>query len=125
MRTFARSDRVGVEIQRVISELLQKNVKDPRLKLATITGVKMSRDLKSACIFFVNTGAQTSVEDALAGFRSATGFFKRSLSRLMELRYMPAIEFRYDPSFDYGSRIDALLNSVKREYGSDRQPPQE
>lgn len=83
--------------------------------MATITRVKMSADLRIARIYYATSGARTDRDQVADGFKSAQGFVKRTLARELGLRYMPALEFYYDDSFDYGSRIDQLLNSLDLE----------
>ena len=119
MKPFARSDRVGGQIQKVLSEILLKKVKDPRLENASITDVKMSRDLRIARIYFVASGNKQGIEQAAKGFESALGFVKRTLARQLGLRYMPDLKFFYDESFDYGSQIDEVLKTVKADNGPD------
>jgi len=117
MKPFARSDRVSGQIQKVLSEILLKKVKDPRLENASITGVRMSRDLRIARIYFVTSGNKKNIEEALEGFKSAIGYVKRTLARQLGLRYMPDLKFFYDESFDYGSHIDKVLKAVKADNG--------
>ncbi len=117
MKPFARSDRVSGQIQKVLSEILLKKVKDPRLENASITDVKMSRDLRIARIYFVASGNKKSMEEAAEGFKSALGYVKRTLARKLGLRYMPDLKFFYDESFDYGSYIDKVLKAVKADNG--------
>ncbi|MBE9530110.1 MAG: 30S ribosome-binding factor RbfA [Proteobacteria bacterium] len=117
MKPFARSDRVSGQIQKVLSEILLKKVKDPRLENASITDVKMSRDLRIARIYFVTSGNKKNIEEALEGFKSAIGYVKRTLARQLGLRYMPDLKFFYDESFDYGSHIDKVLKAVKADNG--------
>jgi len=113
MKPFKRADRVSGLIQRALSEILHKRIKDPRLEMTTITGVKMSSDLKLARIYFTTSGGMKSIEDALEGYKNALGYLKRILARQLGLRYMPEIQFFYDDSFDYGSHIDKVLESIK------------
>jgi ribosome-binding factor A len=115
MKPFARSDRVSGQIQKVLSDILLKKIKDPRLEGATITGVKMSRDLKFARVYFVTSGGKESMEEAVRGFKSAFGYVKRKLAAQLGLRYMPELRFFYDDSFDYGSHIDKVIKAVKSE----------
>jgi len=115
MKPFSRSDRVSGQIKKVLSDILLKKIKDPRLESATITGVKMSRDLKFARVYFVTSGGKESMEAAIEGFKSALGYVKRKLAAQLGLRYMPELRFFYDDSFDYGSRIDKIIKSVKSE----------
>lgn len=120
MKPFSRSDRVGGEIQRKLSDILQKEVKDPRLEMATVTDVSMSSDLKSARIYFAIPDGRknNAVKKAIKGFESAHGYIKRVLARELGLRYMPRLSFFYDESFDYGAKIDSILNSVKKDEDS-------
>jgi len=115
MRPFSRSDRVSGLIQQALSEILRKRIKDPRLEMATISGVKMSRDLKTARIYYTAPAGEKNKEAAAAGFSDAAGFIKRALGHQVHLRYMPKLTFFLDESFDYGSSIDKLLASLKNE----------
>ena len=115
MKPFARSDRVSGQIQKVLSDILLKKIKDPRLEAATITSVKMSRDLKFARVYFVTSGSKESIKEAVEGFKSALGYVKRKLAAQLGLRYMPELRFFYDDSFDYGSHIDEVIKAVKSE----------
>ena len=117
MKSFARSDRVGGQIQKILSEILLKKVKDPRLKNASITDVKLSRDLRIARIYFVTSGNKENIEAALEGFNSAIGYVKRTVARQLGVRYMPDFKFFYDESFDYGSHIDKVLKALKADNG--------
>jgi ribosome-binding factor A len=101
----------------VLSDVLLKRIKDPRLKSATITDVKISRDLRIARIYFTTNGDKKSVEEAIEGFKSAIGYVKRTLAGQLGLRYMPELRFFYDESFDYGSHIDKILKEVKADDG--------
>ena len=121
MMTFSRADRVSALIQELLSELLKKDIHDPRLAMATVTGVKMSRDLKLARIYFSIYGGKSKSEAAALGFESARGFIKRSLAPRLGLRYMPDLQFFYDDSFDYSSHIEQLLKKVADDNGPDSQ----
>lgn len=118
MIPFSRADRVGGLIQQVLSSILKKNIRDPRLKMATITGVKVSRDLKQARIYFTTSGGIQKKGDTLKGFSSAHGFIKRTLAHELGLKYMPDIKFFYDESLEYGAHIDELIEVIKSENGS-------
>ncbi|GBC63923.1 ribosome-binding factor A [Desulfonema ishimotonii] len=121
MKPFSRSDRVSALIQQTLGDILRKHIKDPRLKMATITGVRMAKDLKNARIYFCISGGPEKVAGALKGFESAQGFIKRELSAELDLRYMPSLKFFYDESFDYGTHIDRLLKSIDTD-GNDHTP---
>lgn len=119
MIPFARSDRVSGLIQKVLSEILQKDIKDPRLKMATITGVDVSRDLKLARIYFTTPDGEQQKDAAVKGFNSARGYIKRTLAHELGLKYMPDIQFFYDASIEYGAHIDRLIELTKERNGTD------
>ena len=118
MTSFSRSDRVSGLIQEVLSDILQKEIADPRLQMATITGVKMSADLKLASIYYTISGDSNAIDASAHAFNRAHGYIKKKLARQLELRYMPQLRFFYDESFDYGSRIEKLLKTVSTENGT-------
>ena len=118
MSPFSRADRVGGLIQKVLSNILNKNIRDPRLKMTTITSVKVSRDLKQARIYFATSGGIQKKGDTIEGFNSAHGFIKRTLAHELDLKYMPHLKFFYDESIEYGAHIDELIESTKSENGS-------
>ncbi len=115
MKPFSRSARVGGQIQKELAELLQKEISDPRLARATITAVKMSRDLRIAKVYFATEGKQGAVEDATEGFNRARGFIKKELAQRLGLRYMPDLKFFYDDAIDRGARMEELIKMVKDE----------
>lgn len=110
---YQRSDRVGDLLRQVIAELLRKEVRDPRVQAVTLTGVKVSKDLRHARVFFNLLGGPQHCSDALAGLKRATGFIRSKIGKELSLRFVPAIEFTYDDSEDEAQRIDALLKQVK------------
>ncbi len=111
MRQFSRADRVSGQIQRELSQLLKKDVKDPRLETAVITDIRLSRDLRSAKVYFTSGGLQNR-ERAQAGFQQALGFIKRRLAKCLDLRYMPDLKFFYDETLEYGIHINGILKSI-------------
>jgi ribosome-binding factor A len=119
MKPFARSDRVGCQIQKVLSDILLKRVKDPRLKTASITGVKMSRDLRIARVYFITADGNKNIAQTIEGFKSALGYVKFKLAAELGLRYMPELRFFYDESFEYGVHIDEILSRIHDEDRAD------
>jgi len=120
MTGFSRADRVGGLIQQLLSEMLLKSISDPRLQMATITQVRVTRDLRIARIYFASAGGKAKAEDVSHGFRSAAGYIKRQIGPQLGLWYMPELEFFYDESFDHGARIDQLLKSIaSKDHGPD------
>jgi ribosome-binding factor A len=115
MGGFKRADRVADLIRMEVADLLLKQVKDPRIGAVTITGVKVTDDLRMAKIFFVEMGKDGCSEEVQAGLNQARGFLRRELGRRLQLRFVPELLFAYDPSFAYGNRIERLLSEIHRE----------
>ena len=115
MSRFKRADRVADLIQMEISDILLRQVRDPRIGTVTITGAKVSDDLRTARIFFVELGKDQCSEEVKTGLASATGFLRRELGRRLQLRCVPELLFSYDPSFAYGNRIERLISEIHRE----------
>ncbi len=80
--------------------------------MATITGVKLSNDLRTAYVYFSVIGGEERRQQVLDGFHSSLGFIKRQLADRLGLRYMPEIRFFYDPSLDYGAKIDQVIKEL-------------
>lgn len=108
-----RADKVGDQIRQEISEMLLRELKDPRIGFVTITKVAVSADLRSAKVYYSVFGGEQEKEDSYQGLESATGFIKRELGRRMRLKYMPEITFLFDDSLEYGAHIEELLQGVK------------
>lgn len=120
---YKRSDRVGDLIRQVISEMVLRDLNDPRLESVTITGVDVTDDLKLATVFFSALGRKEKEAGALRAFQSAAGLVKKKLGRELRIRYVPDLLFKVDPSFEYGSKIDRLLRDIQEE--SKEHPPED
>jgi len=108
-----RAVRVGDLILREIAFLLLEKVKDPRVQGVTLTGIRLSDDLKRAKIFYSVVGDQRQIEKAETGLNSAKGFIKREIGIRMELRYVPEISFVYDPSLENGSHMEQVFDKIR------------
>ncbi len=111
MTNNRRQDRVGVLIQRELSEIIQRSIKDPRVEFCTVTQADVSPDLKYVDVKVSVIGDVDQKENALAGLKSATGFMRRELGRRLTLRYSPELRFALDESVDHLIRINELLRS--------------
>ncbi len=110
-----RSARVGEQLFKEIAELIEHRVKDPRVRGVTLTGVDMADDLKFAKVYFSVLGDEVDLEDSQQGLLSAKGFIKREIGRRMELRYVPELDFRHDPSLKRGEKMEKLLDRLRPE----------
>jgi ribosome-binding factor A len=116
---FKRADRVADLIKQELSNILRREVGDPRIANITVTDVKLTDDLRSARIYFVELGKDRLSADVEKGLSKAKGFLKRELGKRLQLRYIPELAFFYDPSFEYGSRIEKLLKEVRKDETND------
>jgi ribosome-binding factor A len=116
-----RPQRVGDLIREVLSEMILRDLGDPRLETVTITEVEVTPDLKLARVFFSARGDRVREEAALQGLEGAAGFIKKNLGRGLRLRYMPELMFQVDCSFEYGSKIDRLIQTIQDEKKTDSQ----
>jgi ribosome-binding factor A len=113
MPTEARARRVGERIREELSEILLRQVEDPRLDMVTVTDVEVDRELATATVY-VTTFEPDRKEPVLAGFRHARGFLRSALAARIPLRSFPQLRFKYDASVDQGARIESLLAELKR-----------
>lgn len=110
---FKRAERVADLIRRELTDILRREVGDRRIAGLTITGVKLTDDLRNARIFFVEMGKDTCDPETAETLRRASGFLKRELGSRLRLRYVPDIVFQLDESFAYGSRIERLIRDIR------------
>ena len=109
-----RSVRVGDVILKEVAFLLLERVRDPRVQGVTLTGVRLSDDLKLARIFYSVMGDEALVENAQSGLNSATGFVKREIGKRSGLRYIPEIRFVYDPSLKTGEHMERVFEKMHK-----------
>lgn len=109
-----RSNRVGEKILKEVAVLLLERVKDPRVRGVTVTGIRLSDDLKLGRIYFSVLGSKDQIKSAQAGLDSAKGFIKRQIGSRMGLRYVPEIIFAYDASMEQGSQMDKIFDEIRK-----------
>ncbi len=114
MNEFKRSDRVSNLIHRALSDIIENNLRDSRIGMVTVTGVKLEKDLKNARVYISVFGDDKTIELSIDTLNNASGFIKTRLSKKVYLRNIPAIKFFYDSSMVDGMQIDKLLNRVNR-----------
>ncbi|MFC1941103.1 30S ribosome-binding factor RbfA [Chloroflexota bacterium] len=111
-----RIERVNSLIRQEISQLLQRQVKDPRLgAFIAVTQVATSADLKHAKVFVSHIGNEEEKRETLIALASASGFFRRELARRLKLRYIPEISFQWDDSIEKGDHLLQLIDEVTSE----------
>jgi len=116
-----RARRLGAEIQRELTELLRRHVKDERIGNVTITAVDVAGDLRTARVHYLVFGKQGPDEQVQRGLESAAGFLRNALSRSLMIRYTPTLSFALDTSIEHGVRLTQLIDSVNKP-GEPRSP---
>jgi ribosome-binding factor A len=111
-RDFPRSRRVEDQVQRILSEVLRVDVRDPRLHGAIITAVDVSRDLSVAWVYYSSLDGNVESEDLQAALVSATGFLRGQLARQLTVRQVPELRFRHDDSLQRGADMDRLIDEA-------------
>ncbi len=116
---MARIDKVNQAIKEEVGQIILLEVKDPRLKLVTVTQVEVSRDLQHARVFFSVLGDALKVRDAEEGLASAKGFIRKLVGQRVKMRYTPEIDFIFDRSIEYSLQIQQAIERVNNELKSD------
>ncbi|TDR50442.1 ribosome-binding factor A [Halomonas ventosae] len=114
MREFKRTDRVADQLQKELAVLIQREVKDPRLGMVTVSGVEVSRDLGYADVHVTLLGEQTPerIKENLAVLKRAAGFLRSQIARRIKLRHVPELRFHYDESVVRGQRLSSLIDEA-------------
>lgn len=111
----SRATRVADQIRMEVAEILLRKTKDPRIQFVTVTGVKMTADLKIARVYVTALDQDHFDQVTGPGLKSAVGFIRTELGRRLNLRYTPELVFYRDTSAEYGNRIEQLLDSLPEE----------
>jgi ribosome-binding factor A len=114
--SIKRQKRVEDQIQRELSDIVHRKVKDPRLTDLTITGVRVSADYMYADIYVYRLGGDpAALQEAMLGIQSASSYIRRELGSRLTIRFVPELRFHLDESIDYGDRIESLLAQIRQE----------
>ena len=106
-------ERVNSLIRQELSELLKRQVKDPRLgNFVTVTAVATSPDMKYAKVYVSRIGSQEERQEMLRVLASASGFFRRELIKRLRIRRVPELNFQWDDSIERGDRLSRLIDQV-------------
>ena len=113
-KAFKRTDRVAGTIQRNLSELLHREVKDPRLPaFVTISAVKVTADLAHAKVYYTVYG--DDVEETGRILNSMANYLRSALAKSMKIRIVPQLHFVYDASIEYGQKLSKLIDEANPE----------
>lgn len=125
MSDYKRTDRIGDEIQKELSMLIQREMKDPRIGMVTISAVEVSRDLAHAVVFCTFLGIDEddkSVAQALKVLDGAQGFLRTQLAKRIRMRTIPKLRFKFDKSLVRGRQLSSLIDEARsrdKELGTD------
>jgi len=108
-KEFARHQRVAEQIQRELADLLQFEVKDPRVSRVTVTEVEVSGDLAHAKIYY---SGEAQSKELQKGLEKAAGFLRTQLSQRLLMRKVPQLHFVYDASIERGMRLSKLIDDA-------------
>jgi ribosome-binding factor A len=114
-KDFSRSDRVGEQYQREIAMIIQREIKDPRLSMATVSAIEVSRDLAYAKVFvtFFEEDPE-KLKQSLKVLNDAAGFIRSLMGKRVRARIMPELRFMHDPSLNEGIRMSRLVDEAIR-----------
>ena len=113
--TVQRTDRVGDLLRREISAILSREVKEPLAPLVTITAVRMSKDLRHACVYYTALQDDAGLKDVAAALKRSAGFVQRLIGARVQLRCVPHLRFEYDTSLRDAARMEELLRRIDAE----------
>jgi ribosome-binding factor A len=110
-RSSGRPQKLGDLIQKELSELVQRELRDPRVAMITITGVDVSPDFSHAKVLFT-IFQKEKLDDTLAGLKRSAGFLRSQLARRIKLYTTPELRFEYDESVERGDRLSRLIDAA-------------
>ena len=110
-----RLERLNENIKELLSELILKEIKDPRIGFVTITAVKVAADLMTAKVYFSVMGSEKDRQESRKGLISASSFMRRVVGDQLKLHHVPDFHFIYDDSLDKAMKIEEVLKELKNE----------
>lgn len=114
-RMSLRSNRVGEQMKKELSDIIGRKLKDPRIGFVTVTDVAVTGDLQQATVYISVLGDSKQREDTLKGLETAKGFMRSEIGQRIRLRKTPELLFEFDESIDYGNRIETLISQIHAE----------
>lgn len=113
MQKNYRSGRLGEEIRKIISDLMRKELKDPRIDtLTSVTAVDVTSDNSYATVYLSVLGDDEKKRDTLEAFKSAAGFIRNRIGKSVKIKHIPELTFKIDTSLDYGMHISKIIDGL-------------
>lgn len=118
MRSYRRAERVAATAQRILSGVMSRELRDPRVSKVVITKVEMNDDLRVASVYFQLLGVEAQpdsapVKEALAGLENCKGFLRKELGAQLQIKFTPELRFLFDTSLSTLLRINEILQNVR------------
>nr|NNM90003.1 30S ribosome-binding factor RbfA [Bacilli bacterium] len=107
-----RTERLSLQMQKEISDILQTQLKDPRIGFVTVTGVEVTNDLSHAKVYISVLGDHEKRQESLLSLQRAKGFIRTEVGRRIRMRTSPELHFKLDESIDYSERIGHVLQEI-------------
>ncbi|MGH6634573.1 MAG: 30S ribosome-binding factor RbfA [Gammaproteobacteria bacterium] len=114
---FQRSKRVAEQIKRELAAIIQRRAEEARWGILTITAVALSRDLRHAKVFFTGLTNEDVIADIESALNQQSGNLRHLLGQQLRIKFIPELQFIYDESIERATRVDMLLEAVRRGCG--------
>ncbi len=111
-KEYTRSQRVEEQIQRVLSQVIPREIKDPRLGMVTVSAVDVSRKLSIAKVFVTLLGGEGEIKNRIEILNKTSGFLRSELAKNITMRHVPELRFFYDVSIERGVKLSALIDQA-------------
>src|SRR5512143_2796419 len=113
--TTRRQQRVAEQVRHELSELIEREIDDPRLELISVTDATVSSDLREVNVYVSSLQGEAVRDKVLAGLEAARGFLRRRLGERLKLRVVPNLHFHWDKSLETGDRISRLIDQIEEQ----------
>lgn len=107
-----RVGRVGEQLKKEISQIIQTELKDPRIGFITVTGVDVTNDFSQAKVYLSVLGSEEQREATIKLLTRSSGFIRSEVGKRIRMRKIPDLHFKFDASIDYGSKIESLIHQI-------------
>ena len=115
MKRFDRMDRVSELVHREVSTIIDRELRDTRIGMVTVTGVEVSRNLRNAKIFVTILGVKAEIKSSIGALNDASAYIRKCLGERIVLKYLPELKFYFDSTLAEGMRIDKLFDEINKQ----------
>ncbi|ULG75173.1 30S ribosome-binding factor RbfA [Macrococcus brunensis] len=109
-----RSERVGEQLKKELSEIINQKMKNPNIGFVTVTEVEVTGDLSQATVYVTVLGEEKERQKSLEALEKSKGFMRSEIAHRMDLRIVPELKFQYDESIDYGNKIERMIADLNK-----------